>query len=194
MPTDRERFLLGSILPDAIEPGNRDRSHFKVRTDTQIWFDFEAFRAQFSAEILRDDLYLGYYMHLVEDAFYRAFIYTDRFVMPRTREEVQLLHGDYHILNAYIVRKYRIRNVLKPDYDLEKESVSRIAPFRVREFLQETAEDFTERTEGSTVFLTESMLDEFLETYLPMAEKELEAMRRGEAFLKAADFAWPAKR
>ena len=71
--SDKKRFLLGCILPDAIEPACRTASHFKVETNTRKYFDFEAFRNQFFDLILRDDLYLGYYLHLVEDAFYRAF-------------------------------------------------------------------------------------------------------------------------
>ena len=73
--SDKKRFLLGSILPDAIEPHNRDTSHFIIETQLHKYFDFEAFRRQYAAQIQQDDLYLGYYMHLVEDAFYRSFFY-----------------------------------------------------------------------------------------------------------------------
>ena len=45
--TDKKRFLLGSILPDAIEVCDRDKSHFKVKTDTHKYFDFEAYRNQY---------------------------------------------------------------------------------------------------------------------------------------------------
>ena len=72
---DKKRFLLGSILPDAIETANRNLSHFKVETETHKFFDFRSFRNRYFQQILQDDLYLGYYMHLVEDAFYRNFFY-----------------------------------------------------------------------------------------------------------------------
>lgn len=191
---DKKRFLLGSIMPDAIEARDRNQSHFKVRTDSVSYFDFEAFRNQYIRLMLRDDLYLGYYLHLVEDAFYRAFIYQDCFTMPRTPEEVKLLHHDYHILNSYIVHQYGIHNILKKDIILAHEPIARIVPFRIHEFLEELSRDFTEQTDGATVFLTESMLDEFIEAYLPLAIEEIKNLRNGTSALWAMDYAWPRKR
>jgi len=191
---DKARFLLGSVMPDAIEAADRDASQFKTKTDTLLYFDFEAYRNQYFDRMLQDDLYLGYYMHLVEDAFYRAFIYRDCYTMPRTPEEVELLHHDYHILNAYIVRKYQLHNILKRDIPLEHELLFGIAHFRIPEFLEEMSGDFTEQTEGNTVFLTESMLDEFMGTYIPLAIEEVECLKKGTSILKAIDYAWPRKR
>ena len=192
--TDKKRFLLGSILPDAIEPAFRNASHFKVKTETHKYFDFEAFRNQYFDLMLHDDLYLGYYLHLVEDAFYRAFFYSDRFTMPRTREEVPILHNDYHILNSYIVQKYNIHNILGNSFSLENEPLCDIAPFLIDEFLCEMAYDFTEQTEGNTVFLTESMLDEYVGAYIPLAIEEVKSIKSGYSSLIAADYAWPANR
>ena len=192
--TDKERFLLGSILPDAIERCDRDKSHFKVRTDMLSYFDFEAYQNQYRDLIQQDDLYLGYYMHLVEDAFYRAYIYQDCYTMPRNPEEVEWLHQDYHILNSWIVQKYGIHNILKKDIILAHEPIARIVPFRIHEFLEELSRDFTEQTDGATVFLTESMLDEFIEAYLPIAIEEIKNLRNGTSALRAMDYAWPRKR
>ena len=192
--TDKKRFLLGSILPDAIEVCDRDKSHFKVKTDTHKYFDFEAYRNQYFDLMQRDDLYLGYYMHLVEDAFYRAFIYKDCYTMPRTQEEVKLLHNDYHILNSYIVNKYNIHDILEKDIILEYEPISCIAPFLIREFLDEMSNDFTERIEGAAVFLTERMLDEYIETYIPLAIEEIKHVKTGASTLRARDYAWLRKR
>lgn len=192
--TDKKRFLLGSILPDAIDPSCRNASHFKVKTVTHKYFDFEAFRAKYQNHILHDDLYLGYYMHLVEDAFYRAYFYNNRFTMPRTREEVPILHRDYHILNSYIVRKYNIHNILEHSIPLENEPLRDIAPFLTDEFLREMASDFTEQTEGNTVYLTENMLDEYVQAFLPLAIGEVTCVRRGSTILRATDYAWPSKR
>ena len=133
-------------------------------------------------------------MHLVEDAFYRAFFYQDRFTMPRTQEEVKLLHNDYHILNAYIVTKYNIHNILEKNTVLKQEPIDSIAKFRVVELLDEMSNDFTEQTEGDTVFLTESMLDEFIETYIPLAVEEIKNLKDGTFSLRASDYAWPRKR
>jgi len=191
---NKERFLLGSVMPDAIEVCDRDKSHFKVKTDTLVYLDFEAYRNRFFDLMQRDDLYLGYYMHLVEDAFYRVFIYQDRFTMPRTREEVKFLHNDYHILNSYIVNKYNIHNILEKGINLEHEPIGSIANFLIGEFLDEMSDDFTEQTKGTTVFLTENMLDEFIETYIPLAMKEIKSLKNGESALRTSDYTWRRKR
>jgi hypothetical protein len=191
---DKKRFLLGSILPDAIEPACRNASHFKIKTATHKYFDFEAFRNEYFNLMLHDDLYLGYYMHLVEDAFYRAFFYNNRFTMPRTREEVPILHNDYHILNSYIIQKYGIQNILGSTFSLEREPLCHIAPFTIDKFLGEMAYDFTEQTKGTTVFLTESMLDEYVNTYIPLAIAEVNRIKNRGSSLNATDYAWPAKR
>ena len=191
---DKERFLLGSIMPDAIETKDRNTSHFKVRTDTHDMFDFGAFRNRYFNLMQKDDLYLGYYMHLVEDAFYRVFVYRDGYTMPRSMEEVKLLHNDYHILNSYIVGKYGIRNILNENILSEEESIYEIADFHIDSFLTEMASDFTEQTEGRTVFLTENMLDEFVKMYLPLAIEEVKHHKNGTAFLKACDYAYVRNR
>ena len=192
--SNKKRFLLGSILPDAIEPANRDTSHFKVETELHKYFDFEAFRLKYTDQIQQDDLYLGYYMHLVEDAFYRSFFYDPRFSMPRTREEVKVLHQDYHILNAYIVRKYQIHNILDPVFSLTNTPICSLTTFLLDPFLKELAHDFTEQVQGQTTFITESMLDQFVERFIPLAIEEVKSMKAGTSILKATDFAWPANR
>ena len=131
---DKNRFLLGSVLPDAYSNVvERDISHF---TDTklpnnQVYFDFMKFRAQFNELIKTDDLYLGYYMHLVEDDFYRQFIREIHMKndVPHSAEEVARLHNDYHILNAYIVEKYKIKYTLVQPVDFKMEPVNRIVRF-----------------------------------------------------------------
>ena len=192
--TDKKRFLLGSILPDAIAPPFRNASHYKVKVGTRKYFDFEVFRTQFADQILHDDLYLGYYMHLVEDAFYRVFFYNDRFTMPRVPEEVPILHNDYHILNSYIVRKYNIRNILEGSFSLECEPLRHIAPFLLNDFWEQLAHDFTEQTAGNPVFLTENMLDEYVKMYIPLAIEEVNNIRNGRSVLKSTDYAWSANR
>ena len=192
--SDKKRFLLGSILPDAIEPSTRDLSHFKIETDTWKYFDFEAFRHKYSHEILQDDLYLGYYMHLVEDAFYRSFFYQPYFSMPRTREEVAVLHQDYHISNAYIVQKYQLQNILDTTFPLNDTPICNLTTFLIDEFLVELANDFTEQVQGNTTFITEPMLDQFVEKFIPLAIEECKRVKNGTSILNATDFAWSAKR
>lgn len=68
-----ERLFLGSILPDGAVSGN---SHLKkCLTDNDFTYDLEFFRTRFGEQMQKDPLYLGYYLHLVQDLFFRNFIY-----------------------------------------------------------------------------------------------------------------------
>lgn len=192
---DKNRFLLGSVLPDAYAyVYDRDTTHYTIKTENQVYFDFCTFREQYLEQIFKDDLYLGYYMHLVEDAFYRQFIYNERFKMPRTHEEVAILHNDYHILNSYIVNKYSIHNTLEKPIDLEQEPIGKIAVFRIKEFIEEMSYDFTEQTTGETHFLTENIVDELIDKYLPIGLEELQHIQSGKFTLQALDYAWSRQR
>ena len=165
---DVDRFRVGNLLPDAIEDLIfRDLTHYQ--TDTQIGgetkrlSDLERFRREFAPLVETDGLYLGYYMHLIEDACYRRFWNRVRFA-PRdmTRENVAVLHNDYHLLNRYIVSRYGIRNEIVFPENFEREPVNRIYPFLLRDFLDEMRGDFTENPQGTTHYLTETLLEEFL--------------------------------
>ena len=189
---DKQRFLLGSVLPDAYcRQEERDKAHFVNKETPGIrFYDFDAFREQFS-EHIDNELYLGYYMHLVEDDYYRRFIRVDHELkVYEDPDGVEKLHRDYQILNRYIVTKYHLANELPVEPDLSIEALMETADFDTEPFLQEMENDFTEQIEGSTVFLTEDMLEEYLEKYLPEIKKEFQAVLCGDHYLKAKDFAW----
>ncbi|MBS5653405.1 MAG: hypothetical protein KHW49_07570, partial [Eubacterium sp.] len=135
-------------------------------------------------------LYLGYYMHLVEDVFYRQFIHRDEFRVPRGQEEVSMLHNDYHILNSYIVSKYNCQNILQEKINLDSEKIMEIVEFRIEGFLRDFAGDFSDKTQGETVFVTEKMLDQFIEEYVPVMLEELRTVKNGNSTLVAKDYKW----
>ena len=192
---DKNRFLIGSIMPDAYaDISDRDTTHYKVKTNEIVYFDFNMFREQYNELIMKDDLYLGYYMHLVEDAFYRKFIYNEDNKMPSSQEDVVILHNDYHILNSYIVSKYNIQNKINNVIDFSNEPINNLASFRVNEFIDEMSYDFNEQITGDTHFITEDMLDEFVEKYVPLGLEELQSIRSGKFNLQAIDYAWARKR
>ena len=192
---DKNRFLLGSILPDAYaDVADRDKTHYKVKWENKSFLDFEAFREEYLDFICRDDLYLGYYMHLVEDAFYRQVFYNEHKKMPRGKDGVIRLHQDYHILNSYIVQKYGLKNELHMENDMEVETFHKIADFRIEAFLEEMSKDFQEDIVGETYYITEVMADEFIEKYVPIAEEELKSIQKGISTLCAKDFIWEKNR
>lgn len=191
---NKKRFILGSIMPDAYkELKYRDKTHFANRTDG-TYFDFNLFREKFARQMNEDDLYLGYYMHLVEDVLYRQFMHRNQFRVPSSSEEVLILHHDYHILNSYIVSKYNCHNILQNKINLDSEKIMEIAEFRMDEFLDDLAGDFSENIQGETVFITEEMLDQFIEEYVPIMLEELRAVKNGSTNLVAKDYKWKSVR
>ena len=65
---DIARLRLGVILPDGAVEGN---SHLKKKIceNTRYTYDLEIFREQYGAYMKKDDLYLGYYLHLIQTCF-----------------------------------------------------------------------------------------------------------------------------
>ncbi len=187
---DKKRFLLGHVFPDSIEKSERHKAHFETINEMQAYYDFEEFRLKYGELMLQDDFYLGYYMHLVEDDFYRELIYRDRKGKAFSMDEVEILHKDYDLLNAYIVEKYKLENLLGKEFELNEETICEIGTFKINAFLEEMSYDFILKNKGTTVLLTEDMVDEFVEKYVPLAMKEMQAVKNGKNALKPIDYAW----
>lgn len=188
---NKERFLLGSVLPDSYsESFERDITHFKRKTDEYVYFDFEEFRNQYNDLIKVDELYLGYYMHLVEDAFYRVFLFSGKYKHPSCPQDVAILHRDYHLLNKHILKKYKIKNILTEQQEFIKEPICKLARFSVNEFIKDMATDFSEKPIGNTYFVTEEMLNDFIETYIELLEKEMRAVIEGNKYLDVVNYMW----
>ena len=193
---DVDRFRIGNVLPDAIEDlVYRNLTHYQLefeRDGKQMRFsDFERFRRDFAPRVERDGLYLGYYMHLVEDACYRIFWNREQ-IAPRdlTRAEVAVLHNDYHLLNRYIVSHYGIRNETVFPEDFEAEPVMRVYPFLLRDFLGEMRGDFTETVSGRTQYLTEELLERFLDEARAVCRKALRRVLAGEEPTDPRSLCW----
>jgi len=188
---DIPRFLLGSLLPDAIRSKDeRDVTHYAFcGADGTRYYEFDRFRRDFADQMF-DPLYLGYYMHLVEDSFYRAFCHRDYQFYFIKDEAVRALHRDYHLLNPWLVKRYALVNRLTLPSNFSDEPLARIADFDLRKLREDFAQDFIEQPVGNFTYLCPSMIETFIERYLPQAEAELRAVLEGQEFLRAADFAW----
>ncbi len=194
---DKNRFLMGSILPDAyIEPTDRKVSHFikYIPDENCLYFDFRNFYERFQTEIMNDDLYLGYYAHLVEDAFYRYFLYYEkRFMEKIKRYELDILHKDYRVLNAYIVKRYTLPSRLEIPKAFEKELLNGITGFDIKKLIHDYQNDIVECSDEKTVLLTECMLEEFVSKYIDMLADELCSARKGYSMLNVLDYKWENK-
>lgn len=193
---DVDRFRIGNVLPDAIEDlVFRDLTHYQkdVEIDGRSvrFSDFEHFRCEFAPLVETDGLYLGYYMHLVEDACYRRF-WKKAGLQERemTREKVAVLHNDYHLLNAYIVQGRGLRDELVFPEGFEREPINRIYPFLLPSFLSEMREDFTEHPQGTTRYMTEALLEEYLSGAMGICREALRRILAGEEPMDPRILTW----
>ena len=128
---DENRLKFGAILPDA---GKDKAGH----VNKFIWgrnkksYDFEFFRNKFGELMRQDDLYLGYYLHLVQDICYRHFVYDKYHWNPMIPGNVEKLHKDYSIINHYVAEKYNLKNDITVPVNFDSEPIHRIhKPFHI---------------------------------------------------------------
>ena len=66
-----DRFRFGIIMPDSAGWSSEEskKAHFLklICSGTKKTYDLTAFRSRFGRKVMTDDLYLGYYLHLVQD-------------------------------------------------------------------------------------------------------------------------------
>ena len=101
---DKNRFRLGCILPDAYN--QRSDSHLKmfVCGNSKKTYDLDKFISLFKNEINEDELYIGYYLHLIQDLIFRELVYDKYKYDPTISGSVQRLHNDYHLTNLYAIK------------------------------------------------------------------------------------------
>lgn len=170
---DLDRLLTGSVLPDFYSD-KCVNSHLKlqIRGGTRITYDLTRLKETYGNRMAEDDLYLGYYLHLVQDLVYRDFVYKKQCWNPHIPGNVERLHNDYRLLNPYIIEKYGLQNKL------------------VHPALEA---DFNVTAEGGTFFFTEEMADDYIRIACAICEKELEAFFAGKKYIDEYEWAWEAK-
>ncbi|MCR4587600.1 MAG: tyrosine-protein phosphatase [Lachnospiraceae bacterium] len=176
---DPARLRLGSVLPDA---GTSGKSHLKKK----VWgcnkntYDFERFRELFGERMRADDLYLGYYLHLVQDLVYRHFVYDKYHWNPNIEGNVQLLHRDYEIGNTYVIRKYQLVNDLVIPADFRAEPLTQVCEPDPVSFMHTMDSYFKDVVDGEIFFFTKEMADEYIGEALEVCLQELEELDKEE--------------
>ena len=187
---DRERLSFGNVLPDFAK--DRQAAHLRA----VVWgrnkrtYDLNRFRAEFGPQLLQDDLYLGYYLHLVQDVVHRHFMYDRYGWNPTIPGNVERLHNDYAILNGYVRERYGLVNDLVVPEGFADEKLAGIAEFYPKGLLDAMDGFFHEAGSGEIFFFTEAMADEFIEEAAETCRKELEALRNGTSIMDSYDLAW----
>ena len=187
---DRNRLNFGNVLPDFAE--DRQAAHFRA----VVWgrnkraYDLNRFRAEFGPKLLQDDLYLGYYLHLVQDVCHRQIMYDRYHWNPLNEDNVKRLHNDYAILNRYVRERYDLMNDLTIPAGFSEEEICEVSKFFPEGLIGAMDGFFHETGEGEIFFFTEAMTDEFIAEATELCLREIEALRSGTSVVDSYDLAW----
>ena len=75
--SDSARLKFGAVVVDAGAGGNQyGNTHMKIFVEDgkKKTYNLDRYREMFGERMLKDDLYMGYYLHLVQDALYRHYV------------------------------------------------------------------------------------------------------------------------
>ncbi len=193
---DFDRFLLGEMLPDAytLGMGTAD-SHLKIPLcgGSKKTYDLDRFRALFSDKLKEDDLYRGYYLHLVQDLCFRDFVYRQHGWNPLIPGNVERLHNDYALINQYAIEKYALKNRLVIPDKLSEEPICGLYPFGLGQLLADFQTDFEPAGEGEAFFFTRELADRFVGLAVRQSVRELEALDCGGHSTDMYQSAWKNK-
>ena len=187
---DRERLSFGVVLPDFAK--DRQAAHLRA----VVWgrnkrtYDLNRFRAEFGPQLLRDDLYLGYYLHLVQDVVHRHFMYDRYHWNPMIPGNVERLHNDYAILNKYVREQYDLVNDLVVPEEFADEELAGITEFYPKGLMDAMDGFFRETGQGEIFFFTKAMADELIEEAAKICLRELEALKNGTSIMDSYNLAW----
>lgn len=138
-----DRFRFGSLLPDA---SATKESHFPVYNVDghcrQKTFDLAGFLALYEKQMRTDPLYLGYYLHLMQDVLFRKMMYTETAYDPHVPGNISLLYEDYRVIGKRLISQFRLTPPPVPDgLEKERDLFGRF-PFRLNAFAEELKTDF----------------------------------------------------
>lgn len=191
---DKNRFRFGGILPDAYNPNvPKSDSHLKIYVcgKSKKTYDLDGYLSLYGGE-MDDDLYIGYYLHLIQDLVFRELVYDKYQWNPAIPGNVERLHNDYRSINAYVIKKYGVKNDIQMISNLKNEKLYSLYPFEAEVFLNDLARDFQEEA-GESFFFTEAMADEFVTLATENCRKELQALKEGKHYVDAYERSWLMK-
>lgn len=188
-----DRFRLGSVMPDAYGGGlGTAASHFKARVinGTKNTYRLSDFRKDYAAELLSDDLYLGYYLHLVQDMLFRNYVYDIHGWNPVPQGNPQRLHNDYALLNPYIIGRYALESRLLIPDDIAGQRLMAVYPFDLQQLVHDISGDFSACAQGEHFFFTRQMADEFIGMAASRCAEEISALKSGGSLIDEIRYAW----
>lgn len=191
--SDLDRLYFGTIIPDGVN--NRQEyilSHFKIKIDEKgkRSYNLTKYRKEFGELMKADDLYLGYYLHLIQDLLYRHFVYDRYHWDPKPEGNIERLHGDYRQINAYVINKYGLQIDVHEPIGFANERINEIAVFEQSKLIQELKNDFEKIEYKEPFFFTDNMADEYIQWATKYCIKELAALKNGSHYFDEYEWSW----
>lgn len=103
---------------------------------------------------------------------------------------MERLYNDYFLLNSYCKQKFHVDCDIELPTNFCQEKINDISSFCVVKMTPKEEIDIIHK--GPATIFGESMLDEFLNRYLPVCAKEAKAVRKQSTALSPMDFKWDA--
>ncbi len=177
-------FIVGSIIPDS---NNHTKEHYNIThyctsKDDKRTIEYNRFLKDYKEKILEDDLYLGYYIHLITDYIYKNYIFNIKGLSKYKQEEdfLDRIYSDYRLLNKEIIEKYNLENIKIDKNIIPKEfNLSDISKFQ---------EDFnldfnTVCNNNKFNFLNYDMIYEIIDTTVDILYNHITKINYGDILL-----------
>ena len=191
---DIERFRLGIVLPDAykhnIQSATDSHLKYTIADGTKKTYNLAWFRKTYAEQLKNDSLYLGYYLHLIQDIVFRYFVYSLHNWDPQPQGNIARLHNDYKLLNRYVIGKYSLSDTLLVPDTISQEPIFDIYPFDTAQLCADFRSDFEEYANGAAFFFTQEMADAFITTATEKCLSEIRALQRGQSVIDETEWAW----
>ncbi len=157
-------FIIGSIIPDSNEhtPEHYNKTHYIIYGENIKTINFNKFFKKYKDKIFEDEIYLGYYVHLITDCLYRHFMYNIKDLKSHKKDENFRikLYDDYNSLNRVLIEKYNLsiieidEKIIPKEFDL----------YDIPKFQGEIDSDFNVKyDENKFNYLTENIIYEFID-------------------------------
>jgi len=180
---DYNRFVFGALAPDMSrhDDGSYDIAHAGRIDELKgiKGIDWINFYNKYKDKILKDDFFLGYYVHLIIDAYWLKHI-QNKFVRKYPKEQKSVLYTkgyrDMYNYNRILIDKYKLVNNMEAISNIEIEEVNAID---TEGYMREFEKDFENESDGNIKFevypYDETML--FIQNVCGYCIREINAIR-----------------
>ncbi|WP_105616123.1 hypothetical protein [Vallitalea okinawensis] len=150
---DALKFSVGNLLPDCHERNNEAKymSHFRIRNsqfNSKRLLDYKEFANKYS-NYIKDEVYLGYFSHLISDEIWLKGIYS-KYMLDENycikEENRGTYYKDYGRLNSYLIHKFQLKNDIK---QIDPVTINEIDHSKISDLLIGLDSDF-DKNESTT--------------------------------------------